>query len=491
MRELSGDDPETVGPYRLRARIGAGGMGRVYLAHSPGGRPLAVKVVRPELAGDPEFRARFRQEVAAARRVRGMFTAEVVDADTEADSPWLATAYVSGPSLQDAVREHGPLPVESVWLLVAGVAEALQAVHASQVIHRDLKPGNVLLADDGPRVIDFGIARAAESTAVTRTGVNVGSPRFMSPEHARGEHLTPAADVFALGAVAVFAATGAGPFGDGPDAAVLYRVVNEEPALERVPAELRELVARCLTKDPAGRPSPAEVIETCRAAGFTSLRLGAGWLPAPDAVPPPVVPSRRRMYLAAAAGVVAALVVAGFWWQQRDTPGTASPPSSTPTTEETYTVAGPAPDPVEPAERLGPPDWDGFCVDTGQGRVELVREDAYGWRCSAGNETGDDASDVCSWTYDTGVLTNRVRDFNDPESWECWRAELLGPLDFGAYCETRGLAVDQRPELDAYGWFCAGEVIDTQVACQELYGSDPAVSRFQNFYDPNSWECWG
>jgi hypothetical protein len=278
---LSSWDPREAGGYRLRGRIGAGSMGQVYLAYTEGGRALAVKVVRPELAEDEEFRRRFRHEVAAARRVHGLFTAQVLDAGTEAPRPWLATTYVPGPSLQDAVANAGPLPTDSVWLLTAGVAEALRTVRSAGLIHRDLKPSNVLLAADGPRVIDFGIARASDATTLTRTGIRLGAPQFMAPEHVLGRDLTFAADVFALGALVVFAATGRSPFGDGVDAAVLYRVVHEEPDLDGLPDALRELVAACLVKEPDRRPGLSEVIRRCaEGSGRTSLRIAPDWLPA-------------------------------------------------------------------------------------------------------------------------------------------------------------------------------------------------------------------
>lgn len=257
---LNDGDPRRVGPYRLEARIGAGGMGRVYLARTVGNRPLAVKVVRPEFADDAVFRSRFRQEVAAARRVHGMFTAEVVDADVDGPLPWLATVYVPGPSLHDVVAGHGPLPAPEVRSLAAGLAEALRDIHTAGVVHRDLKPSNVLRASDGPRVIDFGIARAADATTITRTGIAVGSPRFMSPEQVDGRPVTPATDVFALGAVLAFAGTGQPPFGDGATSAVLYRIVHGAPSLDGLPADLRALLAACLDKDPHNRPSIDEIL---------------------------------------------------------------------------------------------------------------------------------------------------------------------------------------------------------------------------------------
>ncbi|MEU1128248.1 serine/threonine-protein kinase, partial [Streptomyces sp. NPDC005899] len=277
---MADDDPRSVAGYLLSARLGAGGMGKVYLSYTPGGRPVAIKVIRPEFAEDPEFRRRFQQEVRAAQRVQGLYTAPVVDSDTEGPRPWLATAYVQGPSLHAAVAAHGPMPVASVLLLVAGIAEALQVIHGAGIVHRDLKPSNVLLAVDGPRVIDFGIARAADTTALTGTGVSVGTPSFMSPEQAAGTSCTAATDVFALGQIAVFAATGAAAFGDGSSHAVLYRIVHEDPDLSRLPDELRDVVTGCLAKDPARRPSTARIIELCGLASQDpALRRPGGWLP--------------------------------------------------------------------------------------------------------------------------------------------------------------------------------------------------------------------
>ncbi|MGA5819570.1 protein kinase domain-containing protein [Kitasatospora sp. NPDC094028] len=276
------DDPREVGGYRLYARLGAGGMGRVYLSYTPGGRPVALKVVRPEFAEDGEFRRRFAQEVTNAQRIHGLYTAQVIDSGgLDSDAPWLVTAYVPGPSLQQVVREHGALPVRTVLLLMGGIAEALQAIHSVEVVHRDLKPANVLVAGDGPRVIDFGIARAADATALTGTGYRIGSPAFMSPEQAQGRPVTPATDVFALGALAAYVAGGSAPFGDGPDTAVLYRVVHEEADLTAVPADLRELVQRCLAKSPEDRPKPAEIIEVARNHPEVGgqLRFGEDWLP--------------------------------------------------------------------------------------------------------------------------------------------------------------------------------------------------------------------
>ncbi|MFH9073905.1 protein kinase domain-containing protein [Streptomyces alboflavus] len=263
---LLSEDPRTLGGHRLLSRLGAGGMGQVYLARSPGGRLLAVKTVHEHLAADAKFRERFRREATAARAVTGAHTAAVVDADPDADQPWLATAYLPGVTLRQAVAAGGPLTGEAVRALAAALAEALACIHAAGIVHRDLKPSNVLVTADGPRVIDFGIARAtgepAKDGPLTATGSMLGTPGYMAPEQILGGPTGPATDVFALGAVLTFAATGAGPFGAGPVAVLLYRAAHEDPDLTGVPeaAGLRALVASCLRRDPSGRPAVGEVL---------------------------------------------------------------------------------------------------------------------------------------------------------------------------------------------------------------------------------------
>ncbi|GGT70995.1 serine/threonine-protein kinase [Streptomyces lateritius] len=255
------EEPEYAGAYRLQACLGAGGMGVVHLATSASGLRLAVKVVHGQYAEDPEFRARFRQEVAAARRVSGAFTAPVVDADPDAVRPWMATLYVPGPTLADQVKRNGPLSPAELRRLTAGLAEALRDIHRAGVVHRDLKPSNVLLTDTGPKVIDFGISRPMDSDLHTETGKLIGSPPFMAPEQfQRPREVGPSADVFALGSVLVHAATGHGPFDSDSPYIVAYQVVHDEPDLSGVPAELAPLVARCLAKEPADRPTPAEIM---------------------------------------------------------------------------------------------------------------------------------------------------------------------------------------------------------------------------------------
>ncbi|MEV0661723.1 bifunctional protein-serine/threonine kinase/phosphatase [Actinomadura luteofluorescens] len=276
---LTAQDPRQVAGYRILRRLGEGGMGRVYLARSRGGRRVALKVVLPHLAETPGFRARFDREVRAARLVSGGFTAPVLDADPDADPPWLATSYVSGPSLREAVRRHGPLPLLTLETLAAGLAEAVAAVHSAGLVHRDLKPSNILLAADGPRVIDFGIVRNAvgDTTGLTRTGAMIGTPQYMSPEQFRGEPVGPATDVFSLGAVLVFAATGSPPFGSGDAATLGYRIVHTEPDLTRIPESLRSLVRACLHKEAHRRPLPDRLLEDL---GDQILDYEDSWLPA-------------------------------------------------------------------------------------------------------------------------------------------------------------------------------------------------------------------
>jgi serine/threonine protein kinase len=277
MEPLRESDPRQVGAYRLDRRLGGGGMGQVFLGRSRSGRPVAVKLVRPELADDAGFRSRFALEVKAARLVGGFYTAQVVDADPDDDPPWLVTAYIPGPSLQQAVDEHGPLPAEAITVLGAGLAEGLAAIHACGLVHRDFKPSNVILAEDGPRVIDFGIARALDATSHTLSRVVVGTPSFMSPEQARGHEIGQPSDVFSLGLVLAFATTGHSPFGTGPAEAIIYRIVHDEPDLTNLPPHLADLVRRCLAKDPGDRPDVAHILEELT----NPIRTTAPWLPPP------------------------------------------------------------------------------------------------------------------------------------------------------------------------------------------------------------------
>ena len=274
MAALEPGDPHHIGRYHLLRRLGEGGMGLVYLGASPAGRAVAIKVVRPELAGDGEFRARFRAEVEAAQKVSGAFTSPVVDADPDGTVPWLATAYVNGLSLKETIERHGPMPEPLLRTLGAGLGEALIAIHEAGLLHRDLKPANILLAKDGPRVIDFGISKAADSATLTSEGQFIGSPGYMSPEQIRGTRLTAAADVFSFGAVLAFAATGRPPYGREALATIVHRTLHQAPDLRGVPASLERMVAACLSRDPAQRP-PATLLSSLLAA----QPVTPGWLP--------------------------------------------------------------------------------------------------------------------------------------------------------------------------------------------------------------------
>ncbi|MFE1290946.1 serine/threonine-protein kinase [Streptomyces sp. NPDC058751] len=259
MMRLRREDPRVVGSFRLHRRLGAGGMGVVYLGSDRRGQRVALKVIRPDLAEDQEFRSRFAREVSAARRIRGGCTARLVAADLEADRPWFATQYVPGPSLHDKVAEEGPLSAADVAAVGAALSEGLVAVHEAGVVHRDLKPSNILLSPKGPRIIDFGIAWATGASTLTHVGTAVGSPGFLAPEQVRGIAVTPATDVFALGATLAYAATQDSPFGQGSSEVMLYRVVHEEPHLHGVPDALAPLVRACLAKDPEERPSTLQL----------------------------------------------------------------------------------------------------------------------------------------------------------------------------------------------------------------------------------------
>ncbi|XVQ11617.1 WD40 repeat domain-containing serine/threonine protein kinase [Spirillospora sp. CA-255316] len=272
MDPLRPHDPRQIGPYRLQGRLGAGGMGEVYLAGSPGGRDVVVKVIRPELADTPNARRRFAREIAAAQRVGGFHTAQVVEAAPDADPPWMVTEYIPGPSLRHLVVENGPLSPENVRALAAQLSEGLAAIHACGLVHRDLKPSNVIMADDGARIIDFGIARMDDASVLTESGAVVGTYAFMSPEQVHSGDIGPPSDVFSLGGVLAFAATGRSPFAAASIPAIVHRIVTAEPALGTIQGELRGLVAACLAKDPADRPTAADLL---------------GWLSGADPVPPP------------------------------------------------------------------------------------------------------------------------------------------------------------------------------------------------------------
>ncbi|WP_189491563.1 serine/threonine-protein kinase [Streptomyces antnestii] len=286
MMRLRREDPRVVGSFRIHRRLGAGGMGVVYLGSDRRGQRVALKVIRPDLAEDQEFRSRFAREVAAARRIRGGCTARLVAADLDTDKPWFATQYVPGPSLHDKVAEEGPLAASDVAAVGAALSEGLVAVHEAGVVHRDLKPSNILLSPKGPRIIDFGIAWATGASTLTHVGTAVGSPGFLAPEQVRGAAVTPATDVFALGATLAYAAMADSPFGHGSSEVMLYRVVHEEAQLHGVPDALSPLIRACLAKDPEERPSTLQLsLRLKEIAAREAQGLGDARPPAPRGDP--------------------------------------------------------------------------------------------------------------------------------------------------------------------------------------------------------------
>ncbi|WP_327704241.1 serine/threonine-protein kinase [Streptomyces decoyicus] len=381
------EHPEYAGQYRLEARLGSGGMGVVHLARSTSGLQLAVKVIHAEFAQDPEFRGRFRQEVAAARRVSGAFTAPVVDADPDAGRPWMATLHIPGPTLSDHVKRNGPLAVAEVRRLAAGLAEALRDIHRAGVVHRDLKPGNVLLAADGPKVIDFGISRPSDSEMRTETGKLIGTPPFMAPEQfQRPREVGPAADVFALGSVLVHAATGSGPFDSESPYIVAYQVVHDDADLAGVPAELVPLVESCLAKDPADRPTPGALMELLRTDAPPGAPLGAalteGVLPG-SALPGGALPDAAAANVAPADGVLPDVAPAEVRipeqrrhvQRQPEHPAPVPAEAAPPRAETTHVRAPvPVPAPVESPADAGPPAAPGR--RTGAGRPDGPRRPA-------------------------------------------------------------------------------------------------------------------
>jgi serine/threonine protein kinase len=365
---LKGGDPARIGRYRLSARLGAGGMGVVYLGTARDGALAAIKVLRAELADDAEFRARFRREVAALERVSGICTVRVIEADTESDRPFLTTEYAAGPTLAEHVGGFGPLAPPILFGLATGLAEALTAIHAAGIVHRDLKPGNVLLTRDGPKVIDFGIAQALDFTSVTRTGLSVGSPGFMAPEQVRGQAGQPA-DVFAWALTVTYAASGQPPFGPGTPDAIFYRVLHDDPDTGAVPDQLRPLVEQALAKGPGERPAAPDLLRRLAAAsgepeaGASSAAqriLARTWI-SPAAQPPIVTGARRRRSRAPAAVALLVLAAIGTGLTLASLGGTTQPvqqpvqqPMPLSTTEATASPSWSG-DPSPYAQPSGPP----------------------------------------------------------------------------------------------------------------------------------------
>ncbi|MFF9479591.1 protein kinase [Streptomyces sp. NPDC014733] len=442
------DDPHTVGPYLLLSRLGSGGMGTVHLARTAGGRTVALKVLHQRLSADTALRHRFRLEADAARVIGGRHGAQVHDADPDAPRPWLATEYVLGPPLDDAVAAAGPLPERAVRALGAALARGLAQLHRSEVVHRDLKPSNILVTADGPKIIDFGVAHAVGEAPLTQAGATVGTPAFMSPEQAAGlEHAT-AGDVFALGGLLVFAASGHGPFGSGQPTDLLYRVRYTEADLGGVPPELVPVLGRCLAKDPAQRPTTEELAASLAPDGLPQvfadvlpdgvLRMIAQrgddvWRqpprltpPPPDLPPGPVTlpggaaagPSRRRMLAMTAGGVVAGAGVAGGLWAwlgRGGGPGGEAPP----------------PKPVKPPTRLWTfpsrtPDRFGDVVSTPHGLAMPAGVVLCGVNPESGKGTWQaNVADVWRWASDG----NGLYALRDDEDGKKLAVCLLDPAD--------------------------------------------------------------
>ncbi|WP_369779554.1 serine/threonine protein kinase [Streptomyces sp. R33] len=414
---LRAGDPKRIGELTLVGRLGAGGMGVVYLAQGPDGRLVALKRLREELASDSEFRARFRREAATLLRVQGTCTAQVLAVEAEASSPFVVMEYVQGPTLAEHVGEHGPLRGDMAHAFAVGLAEALVAIHRAGIVHRDLKPGNVLLSDQGPKVIDFGIARADDATALTRTGIAVGTVGYMAPEQVRGQ-AGPPADVFAWALTVAYATTGRPPFGTGPTEAVLYRVLHEEPDLDGVPSHLKPLLMSALARSPERRPAPGNLLSELTGgkdprtvldgdgdgdggadADAVSTVLATAWqMPEPAASPTPLL--KQRTTRNAAATVLVLLLTAGVLWtvlpgrghstasnttqpprrpastapfsspttSAAPTPPRTRPPSaaSGTTAPSTPAVTGPPPPPSSPVASTGPitNTHSGLCIDT-------------------------------------------------------------------------------------------------------------------------------
>lgn len=496
MDPLQTGDPANVGPYRLLGRLGTGGMGQVFLGRDGRGRLAAVKVVHDSLLANPEFRQRFAREIDIAARVRAPWTVVLLDADPNAPRPWMATDYVAGPSLEQAVRA-GPLPEVSVGALGQRLAEALAALHATGLIHRDVKPSNVLLADDGPRLLDFGIARAADTTRITHTGLSIGTPAYMSPEQARGEDSGPPSDVFSLASVLTFAATGEGPFGYAPSpVAMLRRVSDGDPDLSGLPDRLRAELRPCLARKPEKRPTAAQFAQ--RLAHWSASEARAG---------------RRRPAWSTVALVVLsvialALLAVVIWLGRRDAapppPGAAlpaaappvsAPPAPRPTSKATVLAAALTDQAVDlPLESPGEFSTEGYTLTNCNGlRIDADSRiaNAYGvqWLDRANPPHGEIIHHVLSYQGDTGTkVIDAVRDTTRAQC-NPWLSggnryviatEPVLPTVPGvdaqwAMCEQKQPPPTSLVEAAGYvciGYFARGSVVSSVAA--SVHGQDPA-----------------
>ena len=435
---LQQTDPAWVGRYRLAARLGAGGMGVVYLAETRDGQPVAVKVLRPELADNPEFRTRFGREVTALTRIQGMCTVRVIEADTEAPKPFLVTEYADGPSLSEYVDAHGPLDPQMLYGLATGLAEALTAIHAAGIVHRDLKPSNVLLTAAGPKVIDFGIAQALDTTSLTRTGITVGSAGFMAPEQITGRAGT-AADVFTWAVTVAFAAGGKAPFGTGPSDAIMYRIMHAAPDISAVPPGLRPLVEAALAKDPQARPTAPQLLAELTNSQLTSpgydnptqTVLAQTWHPSATgsmrAAPGPTAPGptaprpgRRRTallpvvltlaFLLAAGGTALGLALAGRPASHAASGGTTAPASPIQAT----TASSAATAPTSPAASTTPPGTPASTPATTPASTPASTVPARLPVLTVGSYTGMKPTEI-AYSGDSGNVVTKIQ-------WSSWTA---------------------------------------------------------------------
>jgi len=421
---LQQTDPAWVGRYRLAARLGAGGMGVVYLAETRDGQPVAVKVLRPELADNPEFRTRFGREVTALTRIQGMCTVRVIEADTEAPKPFLVTEYADGPSLSEYVDAHGPLDPQMLYGLATGLAEALTAIHAAGIVHRDLKPSNVLLTPAGPKVIDFGIAQALDTTSLTRTGITVGSAGFMAPEQIMGRPGT-AADIFTWAVTVAFAASGKAPFGTGASDAIMYRIMHAAPDISAVPPGLLPLVEASLAKDPQARPTAPQLLAQLtstaaqKSAGYenpTQTILAQNWH-APATGPRP---SRRRTallpvvltlaFLLAAGGTALGLALAGRPASHAASGGTTAPASPIQAT----TASSAATAPTSPAASTTPPGTPASTPATTPASTPASTVPARLPVLTVGSYTGMKPTEI-AYSGDSGNVVTKIQ-------WSSWTA---------------------------------------------------------------------
>ena len=471
---LRDGDPARIGQYRLTARLGAGGMGVVYLGAVKGGGQAAIKVLRPELADDHEFRTRFRREVAVLARVQGLCTVRVIEADTESAKPYLATEYAEGPSLSEHVAACGPLPPQMLHGLAAGLAEALVAIHAAGVVHRDLKPGNVLLTQAGPKVIDFGIAQAMDATAVTRTGMMVGSPGYMAPEQITGQ-AGPPADVFSWGLTVAYAASGQLPFGTGPTDAVIYRILHDNPDISAVPAELRPAVEAALAKSPASRPVARDLLgwltsqtgqpdatgqPDVTADSQTQQLLARTWLlPAPQRAA--IADSRRHRIpslILAGAAALAVVIVAGAGYLASASSRASSAPPVAGSSPGRTPLPAPSPSAPHPASRPSqaapvgltspaPPPTFTCVVRTGDNKWDYRLETTTG--LAYASTVDITFTDAYGHTFPPTLL-RQVEAAGSPANWHPVPAVDIGASAEPSACSAQAASVRTAgPELNA------------------------------------------